>query len=291
MISLDEERLIGQIFEITEGRGKLLPETLRYSLKALEEANWGRRSVYDGDAVPQKDDFWELRQIKKMVAHTLALEIEEPASARSAYNYTVHGSMLALAMEFTQGIECVNITAACIHEECKQTGADKIHALSKGSVFAMMFLPTEAATLFNFTGQDTEKAELKRRTIQCQVRSIPGTLQLRIWISALYKHLYSLFDPKTPIISIPFLVADAERWEVYFACQKVESQQEDGNENKEEGVVEGADLCGPIDIGDTKSIQDAYMVLAVLRVLVRWTDSSFRAWARGKLYELHDSNS
>jgi hypothetical protein len=212
--------------------------------------------------------------MKKVVARSLALSKEGSAFAGPTYNYAVHGKMLALAMDFTLEMRCVNISMACIYEECKQTGADNVIALSNWSAFAMFLLPTEAASLFDFDSQTKGKLVVSNSstTTHRPARSTPGNSQLRVWVSALYKRLYSLFGPQTPIITIPFLVANAERWELYFACQK-------------EVKGGGADLCGPIDIGDTTTVQDAYMVLAVLRVLVHWTDTTFRAWARGKLDE------
>jgi hypothetical protein len=58
------------------------------------------------------------------------------------------------------------------------------------------------------------------------------------------------------------LLVDRSVWELYFACD---------NELK-------CDVYGPMEIGNTNTLKDAYRLLACLRDLVQWMDTEFRVW-------------
>ncbi|KAI3571972.1 hypothetical protein IWW34DRAFT_765410 [Fusarium oxysporum f. sp. albedinis] len=103
-------------------------------------------------------------------------------------------------------------------------------------------------------------------------------LQLGIWIASWSFRLHQLLDrrqipddnlddvadasnPQT-LIPVPVIIVVEHDWKLLFACDR-------GNR---------IDIIGDIAIGDTKSIDGLFIIVAVLRRLASWIQSDFRSW-------------
>lgn len=107
------------------------------------------------------------------------------------------------------------------------------------------------------------KTETKRLTeAQCQ---------LGVWVASWFgrvRMFQGLDDgkggaPTLPVI--PLLIVVAEAWELWFAVD----------------LGDDVRVYGPVKCGDTASVDGAYQLLAVLRLLVGWMGSDFRRWVEG----------
>ncbi|EXK75893.1 hypothetical protein FOQG_19343 [Fusarium oxysporum f. sp. raphani 54005] len=103
-------------------------------------------------------------------------------------------------------------------------------------------------------------------------------LQLGIWIASWSFRLHQLLDrrqirddnlnsvtddrnPQT-LIPVPVIIVVEHDWKVLFACDR-------GNR---------IEIIGDIAIGDTKSIDGLFIIVAVLRRLASWIQSDFCSW-------------
>lgn len=97
-----------------------------------------------------------------------------------------------------------------------------------------------------------------------------STSRLGIWSAAWFKSTEPLFsrssstDETAPLEWIPLISIDGKNWTMLFAINDVES-----------GRVIVTELPGYL--GNTWTIVRAYMLLASLRVLLRWADGKYRA--------------
>ncbi|KAI3322308.1 hypothetical protein HD806DRAFT_501668 [Xylariaceae sp. AK1471] len=104
-----------------------------------------------------------------------------------------------------------------------------------------------------------------------------GQVQLGIWLASWFLRI-ELFPPPSPpgqpqgqqrvsaVPSVlPVLIVVADSWELWFASR---------------GEM-GFEVCGPLDIGSTKNMEECYRLLAALRVLVSWMSLDFREWVEG----------
>ncbi|KAI8630075.1 hypothetical protein F5Y19DRAFT_464328 [Xylariaceae sp. FL1651] len=107
-----------------------------------------------------------------------------------------------------------------------------------------------------------------------------GQVQLGIWLASWFLRI-ELFPPPSPLghpqgqqrdsaVSsvlpvLPVLIVVADSWELWFASQR-ETDFE---------------VCGPLDIGSTKNMEECYRLLAALRALVSWMSLDFREWIEG----------
>ncbi|KAI0537854.1 hypothetical protein GGR58DRAFT_470108 [Xylaria digitata] len=102
-----------------------------------------------------------------------------------------------------------------------------------------------------------------------------GRVQLGIWLASWFLRI-ELFSPPPPgrqqgqrvdmVPSVlPVLIVVADSWELWFASR--------GRTDFE--------VCGPLDIGSTKNMEECYRLLAALRALVSWVSLDFREWVEG----------
>ncbi|EEU34810.1 uncharacterized protein NECHADRAFT_55115 [Fusarium vanettenii 77-13-4] len=100
-------------------------------------------------------------------------------------------------------------------------------------------------------------------------RRAEGKAQLGVWLAAWYGRVAKFAplpseDPGT-LVNLPFLpvlLVVCENWELYFAFDR-------------ESEVE---VCGPLEIGSTVTVDGSYRLLAVLRLLAGWVNQEFRGW-------------
>ncbi|KAI8648935.1 hypothetical protein NCS56_01510700 [Fusarium sp. Ph1] len=99
-------------------------------------------------------------------------------------------------------------------------------------------------------------------------RRAEGKAQLGVWLAAWYGRV-AKYEPlaSSPGNSerlpfLPVLLVVCESWELYFAFDA-------GSE---------FEVCGPLEIGSTMTVEGSYRLLAVLRLLADWVDGEFRNW-------------
>ncbi|KAI1121445.1 hypothetical protein F5Y10DRAFT_256320 [Nemania abortiva] len=100
-----------------------------------------------------------------------------------------------------------------------------------------------------------------------------GQVQLGIWLASWFLRIEQFPPPpagpgqgqqrdrEVPPV-LPVLIVVANSWELWFASQ----------------AATDFEVCGPLNIGSTLSIEDCYRLLAALRVLVSWMSTDFRKW-------------
>ncbi|RSL77843.1 hypothetical protein CDV31_017304, partial [Fusarium ambrosium] len=100
-------------------------------------------------------------------------------------------------------------------------------------------------------------------------RRAEGKAQLGVWLAAWYGRVAKFAplpseDPGTlaNLLFLPALLVVCENWELYFAFDK-------------ESEVE---VCGPLKIGSTVTVDGSYCLLAVLGLLAGWVNQEFRGW-------------
>ncbi|KAF2248905.1 hypothetical protein BU26DRAFT_604862 [Trematosphaeria pertusa] len=239
--------------------------------------------------VPAKDDVWEFQEIARIVGQSGRMGADDQSEA--AWNSFVHSSILELAVEFTQDVRCENVTTARIGHKFKPLGiaagsSASRKLLSKMVDFAIVIHPAlhskpQQSIDKALGGQPNDMQMINQSSAAC-LKSFPsgvhietkkkdtascGRIQLGVWISALYKRFFTLFGDDVQIPSISLLVAKGSRWEMMMACH----------------TGEGATTIGPVDIGHTDDIEDCYALLAILRALVHWMDTTFRRWILDQL--------
>ncbi|EGU73389.1 hypothetical protein FOPG_16257 [Fusarium oxysporum f. sp. conglutinans race 2 54008] len=87
-------------------------------------------------------------------------------------------------------------------------------------------------------------------------------VQLGIWTAAWYQRLRAVKSTKNPI-AIPVIQVHGDVWTVMFA-----------RDNKDKILL----LDQSMRIRDTATLVDIYQLLAALRVIGKWIDTTFQTW-------------
>lgn len=96
-----------------------------------------------------------------------------------------------------------------------------------------------------------------------------GRIQLGLWIAAWYKRVAAFLPaevtmkqaiPTPP--ALPLILAEGAAWNLYFAC------------NTPSQIT----IVGPLKIGSTDMLHDAFRVVTVLERLGRWVEEPYRRW-------------
>lgn len=85
--------------------------------------------------------------------------------------------------------------------------------------------------------------------------------QLGIWVASWFARV-AMFLPSGAPPPVPLILAIDESWELWFAVYS----------------MAGTCIYGPVKIGGTGSLTEAYTLLGVLRLLVGWVQGPFRDW-------------
>ncbi|KAJ8128417.1 hypothetical protein O1611_g5219 [Lasiodiplodia mahajangana] len=106
------------------------------------------------------------------------------------------------------------------------------------------------------------------------LKSAEAQTQLGLWLASWYGRV-SQFpcgkgnDNVLPPPVIPVLIVEAALWELYFAFD----------------MGSHYDVCGPVTIGGTRELSEAYRLLAVLRILAHWMETDFSKWVENCLQQ------
>ncbi|GAW25757.1 hypothetical protein SAMD00023353_1202060 [Rosellinia necatrix] len=93
-----------------------------------------------------------------------------------------------------------------------------------------------------------------------------------MWLASWYGRVSEFpsvtdWDGVLPAPVLPVLLVEARSWGLSFAFD----------------AGSHYDVCGRVSIGPTHSLEEAHRLLAVLRVLAKWMETEFLAWAEGCL--------
>ncbi|RYO77728.1 hypothetical protein DL766_005245 [Monosporascus sp. MC13-8B] len=227
----------------------------------------------------------ELNAIREIVATTI--RFINTSRSEATWNDHIHGPILRLAVSSTPYVGAENITQAAIAKAFVPAARGDLETLgSKMIDYALLLRPekhlavriadfvdgfdaprtfnqsTHGALCYEPTGVLVEtKVDIRRRA--------EGKAQLGIWLAAWYGRV-ARFAPlpsgdagiPTNLPFLPVLLVVCENWELYFAF--------DGD-----GEFE---VCGPLEIGSTVTVDGSYRLLAVLRLLAGWVAGEFRGW-------------
>ncbi|KAI0407331.1 hypothetical protein F4802DRAFT_555051 [Xylaria palmicola] len=228
---------------------------------------------------------YELITLQSIVAKTN--EFNTLSRSEATWNEKVHGPMLDLAVRHTSNVAVENVTRANIVGKFIPSPAATYEAPFNGRMIDYAFVlrpePGFNERLLDFVSHLDDHPTFNQsnypplRTwptgifVETKVKEHGQTvaeakIQLGIWISSWFKRV-SRFPAQGSLPFVPILLVDRGNWEVHFAFDS-ESRY---------------DICGPIDMGNTKSLKDAYRLLAGLRDLTEWMATEFRAWVESCL--------
>ena len=97
-------------------------------------------------------------------------------------------------------------------------------------------------------------------------KSTEAKAQLGMWLASWYGRV-SEFPGASVLPVLPILLVEAGSWELHFAFD----------------AGSHYDVCGRVSIGSTESLDEAYRLLAVLRILAKWMETDFLMWVEGCL--------
>ncbi|KAI1147239.1 hypothetical protein F4825DRAFT_455672 [Nemania diffusa] len=103
-------------------------------------------------------------------------------------------------------------------------------------------------------------------------KSTEAKAQLGMWLASWYgrvsefPHVTDQDEPLPPPV-LPVLLVEAGSWELYFAFD----------------AGSHYDVSGRVSIRSTHSLDEAYRLPAVLRILAKWVETDFLAWVEACL--------
>jgi hypothetical protein len=88
-------------------------------------------------------------------------------------------------------------------------------------------------------------------------------VQLGVWVAAWHHRLEAFRRSEgIKIVTLPLLLITGHHWKLFFACDR----------------GWGIEIVHEMAIGDTQTLLAMYRLVAVLRALGRWVESSYRKW-------------
>ncbi|KAH6977658.1 hypothetical protein EDB80DRAFT_738227 [Ilyonectria destructans] len=88
-------------------------------------------------------------------------------------------------------------------------------------------------------------------------------LQLSVWTAAWYERMRQLLPADGPMVSLPLINVVGHDWKISFASVKEER----------------IEIIGEHLIGDTRTMQGLYTLIAALRRIADWITTTYREWA------------
>ncbi|KAF2970784.1 hypothetical protein GQX73_g2845 [Xylaria multiplex] len=266
----------------------------------------------DGDESSSRlDSFMQLvaleserRDLRDIVTSSIRF-VKDPHT-EPAWNDAVHHPLLKLAVRDSTDVAVENVTRANIARPFIPPANGYVELSPNGKMidYALVLRPPEGRSS-TATDDDNRNKSLCRRIsrfvdqfsprtfnqstysplclcptgvfveTKVELKKHPeGQVQLGIWLASWFLRI-ELFPPPTqqqgqqrvgavPSV-LPVLIVVADSWELWFASR--------GETDLE--------VCGPLDIGSTRNMEECYRLLAALRVLVSWMSSDFREWVEG----------
>ncbi|KAH6874266.1 hypothetical protein B0T10DRAFT_541182 [Thelonectria olida] len=222
----------------------------------------------------------ELSAIRNIVATTI--RFINTSRSEATWNDHIHGPALRLAVSGVPHVGAENITQAAIAKAFIPPSRGELETLGGKMIdYAPLLRPdrdlairiadfvdgfdgprsfnqsTHGPLCYEPTGVLIEtKVDIRRRA--------EGKAQLGVWLAAWYGRV-AKFAPQpsedaSTLVNLPFLpvlLVVCENWELYFAF------------NRESEI----EVCGPLEIGSTVTVDGSYRLLAVLQLLGGWVTS------------------
>lgn len=242
----------------------------------------------------------ELKAIRAIVATTARYKTTPRSEA--AWNERVHGPMLSLAVRNVPGVAAENVTRANIARTLIPPAPEFLD-ISFGGKMIDYALLLQLDGVDNALANGIAKFVGRLEDLQTFNQSMHGSLctkpsgvfvetkvearryaegkaQLGLWLAAWFGRVASFPRPsaagasgsgsgstgkgaspnKLPFMPILLVVCDV--WELFFAFDRDDAFE----------------VCGPLNIGSTNSLDGAYRLQAVLRLLAGWVAGGFRDW-------------
>ncbi|KAF9766553.1 hypothetical protein IL306_001023 [Fusarium sp. DS 682] len=253
----------------TEDRAMVIPD------KQLEDAS--KILPSSGDATNHLMVLYNELTIRQIVNTTK--EFVSNNRSEATWNDHIHGPTLRLAVSNIPEVEAENITTSAIERTCIPPARGDLETLGGKMIdYAFLLRPDKAleTRITNFVAELPDVQSFNQSThgplckeptgvlIETKVetkRQGEGKTQLGIWLASWFGRV-AKFEGSKKLPFLPVVLVVCENWELYFAFDK-----EDRFE-----------VCGPVGIGNTKSIEHLYQLLAVLRLLGGWMRGEFRDW-------------
>ncbi|KAK4140382.1 uncharacterized protein C8A04DRAFT_39916 [Dichotomopilus funicola] len=242
-------------------------------------------SADEGQTLGLLSLYHELNTVRDIAATTTQF-INTPRS-EATWNDRIHGPILRLAVSGIPHVGAENITQAAISKAFVPAARGELETL-KGKMidYALLLRPEKPLALriadfvdgfegprtFNQSTHGVLCYEPTGVLIETKVearRCAEGKAQLGIWLASWYGRVARFAplhsadpDTSTNLPFLPILLVMCEKWELYFAFDR-------------DGEFE---VCGPLDIGSTVTVDDSYRLLEVLRLLAGWVAGEFRGW-------------
>lgn len=243
----------------------------------------------------------ELRALRDIVA--CSTSFASTARSEAAWNDYVHSRILQLAVKDTPGVRSENVTRANIAKAFMPEVYVPMDTAGGGKMidYVLMLTGDGLAHLGESASEDEERfarrltefvVHLNTPTfnqstypplcysptgvfIETKVdpkRYDEGQAQLGLWLAAWFGRVASFpstasDSPSGKLPFVPVIIVVCDAWELFFAFESADSYK----------------VYGPVKIGRTDCLNDAYRLLTVLRLLSRWVVSDFRDWVRRRV--------
>ncbi|KAI0099906.1 hypothetical protein GGR51DRAFT_534060 [Nemania sp. FL0031] len=228
----------------------------------------------------------DFRSLQSIVANTI--EFIRMGRSGAAWNEKIHVPMLGLAVIQKSNVTVENVSKASIIQKFLLSSTPARNAqLNKGTIGYVLALRPEPGfreALLHFispldhkTFNQTKYVLLRTWPAGIFIKiNEPGQsvevakIQLGIWVASWFNRVATIPREFTPpnVLSrstlpfVPVLLVDRGKWDMFFAFNDQQRY----------------DIRGPVHIGDTWSLRNAYRLLAALRHIVQWMVTDFRAW-------------
>ncbi|KAK5651305.1 hypothetical protein OQA88_12649 [Cercophora sp. LCS_1] len=243
-----------------------------------------------GSVGQARDTFASLQKIVAATGWSIRWRRSE-----AAWNNHVHTPMLEMALADVEFVQAELITAASILPSFLprvQLGpASLVEAVSQAKMvdYALVLQPitdptdsppTAYQTLLRslpidqYALSQTDYGPLRHfpAPVVLETKADSGDLgeakaQLGVWAAAWFQRMRLLFPQDYQTMPVPLLIARAEAWTVYYACER----------------EDGISIYGPVVIGDTLTLASIYKLLASLKAIGRWVATEFKEWFEGSI--------
>jgi hypothetical protein len=290
-LPIDALRLHDQVYSITIERDAFLPRHARHLIcSALDreiKETWfleeDRHKNEEHTVSAVRAEFEALQKIQSAAQTSLSLGRSE-----AAWNLEVHGPLLDLSLSGNGAIAKEYIPTAQIAPAFVPPTAGASLVTSKMVDFGIVLVPDQQSSLYELLRttvlSEPGGSQCINQTLYPPVQYHPisisvetkasasaeeGRVQLGVWTAAWYQRMKAFRTSRSEslqaeerMLTLPLLLVVEHEWKLFFACDRGDRLE----------------IVGDMSIGDTKSLIGLYTVVAVLRVLAKWTRNDFKDW-------------
>lgn len=284
--------LVHAVGDIVNGKTPYIPAVLRTKLEEdgdFESADSAFSAPDATEASPTVvfDLHHRLQQLRQLVHN--AAQCQTLGRSERSWNEEVHKAILSLAVANTPNVQAENVTCASIARPFlpRRAGlADSVSITSGKMVDYVLALQLPQAdplrrriTAFLQARTVAGESDFINQTAYRPLKYAPagvfvetkadrgsadeGRTQLGLWAAAWFRRIEALMTDVSALLPmLPMLLALSDVWDCYFACRVP-------------GMIQ---IVGPLRVGSTASLAEAYQLHAVLQEISRYVDQDFRQW-------------